>query len=194
MGFEEELSNLERDIQKLKVDYELYFMGDAKRPPEKLRYQVNKILVKLTNSHHANTQHKFRINSLMSRFNAFTRLWDRTMLQIEQGTYKPDQFKADMRVGRFSKDGGSVEMAKYRVPKRFQIDEDQVLEGKTKELYKTFIETRRVTGEDIEVSFDSFKKTIDNSRKSLSKKYGDKYEIKISIDKGKATVKGASKK
>lgn len=194
MKFEEQINILERDIKRLKMEYELYFTGDSKRPPETLRREVHQILMKLTGSPGVNTQQKFRVNSLMSRFNAFSRMWDRIMIQIEQGTYKPDQFKADMRVGRISKENGSVEMAKDRVPRRFQIDENEKLEGKTKELYKTFIETRRVTGENVGVSYDSFKKSIDNSRESLNKKYGRNYEIKISIDNGKATVKGAQKK
>jgi hypothetical protein len=195
MSFNEKLTVIENQVMQVKREYDLYFKGDARIPPIRLREKVQKALDKLAMEHRGNTQERFRFNALQSRFNAFARLWDRTMLQIEQGTYKPDQFKADLRLGGRGKDSKEAAGTDRSKGGRIQLPPDaKDVERKTRDLFKTFIEMRRVTGESVNLSYDSFKKSIDKNREVLKKKFGEKYEFKIAIEDGKAKVKGSAKK
>ena len=63
-----------------------------------------------------------------------------------------------------------------------------------KDLYWTYIETRRVTGESTDVPFDAFKTSLEKHQSLLKEKFGDQYEIKVVIEDGKTKVKGAGKK
>jgi hypothetical protein len=195
MSFNEKLSLVEKQVMQIKREYDLYFKGDARIPPLRLREKVQRVLDKMASEHIGNTQERFRLSALQNRFNAFARLWDRTMLQIEQGTYRPDIFKADLRMGRSAGDGKEAEGSKGGRTGRVQLpaDEDDI-ERKTRDLFKTFIEMRRVTGESVNLSYGSFKKSIDKNREVLKKRFGDKYEFKIAIEDGKAKVKGSGKK
>jgi hypothetical protein len=117
------------------------------------------------------------------------------MLQIEQGTYKPDLFKADKRVGKFIKEEGVVQPAQDRLPHLSHIRDDEEAEKRRlRDLYRTFIETRRVTRENVQVSFDAFRKSIEKQRQTLQDKFGAKFEFKVSIEDGKTKIKGVAKK
>ena len=109
MEFNDALIKLEAKLKELKRDYELYFKGDLRREPINDRARMTKAITKLLTMHVANTQLKFRAQTLSNSFHANCRYWDRVVLQIEAGTYRPDIFKADMRVGRFNPDTKEVE-------------------------------------------------------------------------------------
>src|SRR2546428_11090580 len=44
-----------------------------------------------------NTALKFKINALFAKLISFERMWDRTLREIEEGTYNRDVFKAKLR-------------------------------------------------------------------------------------------------
>lgn len=194
MKTDDRLTVIENDLKEMKHEYELFFTGETRIPPEKLRKKVQKEFNTLTNEHITNTHLRFRMQSLLARFNSYQRLWDRIMFQIDQGTYKPNQFKADLRVGTFDKESGVVKESTNRLPRRFQKEDNEVQEEKKlKNLYNTYIETRRVTKEKVEVPFELFKKSIENSRAILDKKFNSGYDFKVVIEDGKAKIKGVKK-
>ncbi len=194
MEYAEALDKIEARIRELKRDYELYFKGDLRREPilerEKLSDAINKALA----MHVPNTQLKFRAQSLSNSFIALCRYWARIVLQIETGTYRPDVFKADMRVGRINPDTKEVEQKRpsaEATPKPRPAPasaEDRQLRG----LYSQFIEARRVTGENTSISFDAFKQSVDKQRPLLEKKLGNRVRLKVVIEDGKVKIKGAA--
>ena len=194
MEVDDQLSDIEKKIAEIRKEYELFFAGDRRIPPERLRNQIRLALVKLASKGLTSTGRKFRLSSLTARFNSNCRYWDRIMMQIELGTYKPDKFKADIRVGTISKDSGKVEIAPDRVKKRFRLDKSAEAEDRDiKNLFNTFIEIRRVTGENVNIDYDSFRKSIVKNKEILKEKAGDNYEFKVLIENGKAKVKGKIK-
>ena len=64
MDLDEQLNVVENKIRDLKREYELYFSGEKRRPPELDRRKLQQVLGKLTTEHVANTKLKFRLNSL----------------------------------------------------------------------------------------------------------------------------------
>ena len=84
------LDELEQRIAKLKIAYEQYFMGHEKLEPVQDRQEITRIVRKLQTANTRNTALKFRLNSLNQRFLTFQNYWNRTLRQIENGTYKRD--------------------------------------------------------------------------------------------------------
>ena len=93
----EDLNELENNLKRLRIEYEQYFMGNMRRPPNVLLGKVQKVILRFSNSPPLNTRYKFRFNQLNARFQMFRQHWGRTMREIENGTYKRHRFKADLR-------------------------------------------------------------------------------------------------
>ncbi len=92
-----ECGDLEEELAALRVTYEQYFLGNERQSPvrahEDLRKRINKLKTGLVR----NTAVKFRIASLHNKFLTYERLWQRTLQEIEAGTYRRDLFKAKRR-------------------------------------------------------------------------------------------------
>jgi hypothetical protein len=88
------INQLEQRMTRLRSLYEQYFMGIERIPPHTLRKEVVRIVFQLEQAHVQNTAMKFRIRSLVQRFNSYKTYWNRTERQIEEGTYKRDRARA----------------------------------------------------------------------------------------------------
>jgi hypothetical protein len=90
----QECDAIEADLAALKVTYEQYFLGMERTPPTRTYEELKKRVERLKNSFVRNTGAKFRVAAVAAKFVSYERLWQRTLLEIENGTYKRDMFKA----------------------------------------------------------------------------------------------------
>ncbi len=93
---DEELKLLEIKLNQLKLDYEKYFIGTRPTEPGQLRSEIQKSIIKWSNTRITNSALRFKFNSLNGRYQAFKRQWDAILRQIEAGTYKRHVFKANL--------------------------------------------------------------------------------------------------
>lgn len=93
---DEELDELDQGLKRLRVEYDQFFLGILKRPPEVLQGRMQKIIVKYSNQILRKTHQKFRFNQLNSKFQIYRQQWGRTIRQIESGTYRGHRFKAKL--------------------------------------------------------------------------------------------------
>jgi hypothetical protein len=93
----QECDAIEAELAALKVSYEHYFMGIDRTPPTRTYEDLKKRLERLKNSFVRNTAAKFRVQAIHSKFVTYERLWQRTIQEIENGTYKRDVVKAKRR-------------------------------------------------------------------------------------------------
>ena len=82
---EEQLTRLEDDIRRLKIEFDIYFNGAAKRPPYDTKNRVETIIKRLGDDRTLNFAQRYRYNTLASRFTAFRELWRRTLQGREEG-------------------------------------------------------------------------------------------------------------
>lgn len=92
-----ELEVLDAGMSELKAHYEQYFLGVERQPPNKAHAEVRQSLSKLRTGYVRSAVLKFRIQSLQQRFMTYERLWQRTLSEMENGTYRRDLFKARRR-------------------------------------------------------------------------------------------------
>ena len=100
MDVEEELFDLERKVKQLRLDYERYFLGTRPRAPSQLRSEVDKKIVIFSNAPIRNTALRFKLNSIVSRYQAFRRQWEEPLRKIDAGTYERHRFKAGLQQDR----------------------------------------------------------------------------------------------
>jgi hypothetical protein len=82
---DEELADLEHKIQRLKIEYDQFFMGALRREPSLLKSEVQRVITKYVNEPPRNSMQKFKINTLTSKFQALRSLWGRTLREMEAG-------------------------------------------------------------------------------------------------------------
>jgi len=182
--FAEELTELDEAIQNLQVLYEKYFLGIDRRPPDEERKRISKKARELRESLVKNTALKFKINTLFAKLLSFERMWDRTLREIEDGTYKRDVFKAKLRMRE-------RDAAPASKPAGAAAGAPQIPEEKLRRLYDTFMVARRRCGEATDgISFDSVASRIRAQVPQLMQKHKAKnIEFKVVIKGGKAVLK-----
>jgi hypothetical protein len=82
---DEQLARLEEDIRRLKVEFDIYFNGGAKRPPYDTKSRVETLIKRLGDERTLNFAQRYHYNSLAARFTSFMQLWRRTMQEREEG-------------------------------------------------------------------------------------------------------------
>src|SRR5277367_4707862 len=92
-----ELEELDTALAELKAHYEQYFLGVERQPPNPAYAEVRARLAKLRTGYVRSAVLKFRIQALQQRFTTYDRLWQRTLQEMENGTYRRDLFKARRR-------------------------------------------------------------------------------------------------
>ena len=182
--FAEELTELDEAIQSLHVLYEKYFLGIDRRPPEQERKRVSQKAREMRNAMIRNTALKFKINTLFAKLISFERMWDRTLREIEDGTYKRDVFKAGMR----KKDRDSDEATPTR-PARNAAPE--ISDANLRRLYDTYLVAKKRCGESTAgMTFDAVASRIRAQVPDLMQKHKAKnIEFKVVIKGGKAILK-----
>jgi hypothetical protein len=113
-------AELEAELHELKAQYEQYFLGLERHPPTRRHEQLKKAIQELRTTVIRQTAAKFRVATLAQKLTTYERLWDRTIKEIEAGTYVRDLFKA--RLHRKARDERKKPSAP--VDDDFPIDED----------------------------------------------------------------------
>jgi hypothetical protein len=85
MSIDDMLMRLEDDVRKLKVEFDIYFNGSAKRPPYDTKGRVETLMKRLGDERNFTYAQRYRYNSIVARYTAFRDLWRRTMQEREEG-------------------------------------------------------------------------------------------------------------
>jgi hypothetical protein len=84
--FDEELSQLERDIRQLKVEYDMFFGGGRKRPPTEVEWRIE-LLVKRYSERGGELSfgQRFRFNNLVQNYAKYKDIFRKRMAKREEG-------------------------------------------------------------------------------------------------------------
>jgi hypothetical protein len=76
---DQQLVRLEEDIRKLKIEFDIYFNGGAKRPPLESRARLDAYVKRISDNRNLSYAQRYHFNSLVSRFTSYRELWRRTL-------------------------------------------------------------------------------------------------------------------
>src|SRR5580765_9074970 len=82
---EDQLARIEDDIRRLKVEFDIYFNGAAKRPPYDTKLRLESRLTRLSDDRTLNFAQRYHLNSIQTRYVSFRQLWRRTIQEREEG-------------------------------------------------------------------------------------------------------------
>ena len=93
------LEELELRLERLRALYEQYFMGLEKIEPQIARKDVDRRIYVLRREKIRNTAKRFKLQTIIQRYNTFQQYWQRICREIENGTYKRHLLKAQKTTG-----------------------------------------------------------------------------------------------
>ncbi|MCA1664787.1 MAG: hypothetical protein LC659_11045 [Myxococcales bacterium] len=96
----EVLKELELKIERLKTLYEQYFMGIEKMEPQVARKEVTRTMLTLQQQYIRNTAMRFKFNTMLQKWQIYITYWNRTLREIENGTYIRHLAKAKRKAER----------------------------------------------------------------------------------------------
>lgn len=92
------LDKLEHDLKDLEIAYEKYFLGTEKRAPDQERQKFTLSMRKTITYYIPQTDLRFRLQSITSRFNSYCGYWDRILRLIDEGRYERHTSKIQRNV------------------------------------------------------------------------------------------------
>lgn len=180
---EDEIKILEIKLGQLKLDYEKYFLGTRPTEPVMPRAEVQKTIIRFSNTRITNTALRFKFNSLNGRYQAFKRQWDSTLRQIEAGTYKRHLFKADLR----DRERELSTQTKGSRPSGKSGGQDT-------DIFESYRDAMLATGQDASgLTRAKLQSAINKQEAELKKKLGcEKVNFKVVVQNGKVRLKAAA--
>ena len=89
-GIEARLGEMEKKMDRLRSMYESYFMGMERVPPNTPRREMNRMMLEMQQVVIGNSSLRFRFQSLSQKWVLQVTYWNRTMREIEAGTFRRD--------------------------------------------------------------------------------------------------------
>lgn len=177
---DEMLVRLEEDIRRLKVEFDIYFNGAAKRPPYDTKMRVETLVKRLGDDRALTFAQRYRYNSLAARYNAFRDLWRRTMQGREEG--RDPVSAARVHIKEHSLEEPAISYV--------CLDANREVET-VKNLYDALVEAKRRCGESTaDLSFPRFHRLIASKADGLKEKLGcEKVRFSVSVEDGHVSFK-----
>lgn len=76
---EQQLTRMEDDIRKLKVEFDIYFNGATKRPPLEQRARLESFIKRISDNRSLSYAQRYHFNTLVARFTSYRELWRRML-------------------------------------------------------------------------------------------------------------------
>lgn len=203
LQFTEQLDALERKIHLMKVEYDKYFMGILKKPPAKEYDELATVVRNMGKATIRNTAHNFRYQTLKARFVTYDQYWQRILKQIEDGTFKRDQFRYSLKVKEQEEQKKLTEAQKAEEARKQeeQKREEQKAARELKDtvtdprrlqgLFQEFLTTRQKCNERTDnVVYDKMVEFMQAQTNQIKQKYQCKaVEFQVVVDGGKTKLK-----
>jgi hypothetical protein len=94
------ISELQKKFDRLKVLYEQFFMGIERIEPLTLRKEITRAIMGLQGVHLRNSTLRFKVATLIQKWNIYQSYWNRTLRDIELGRYERHVVTARKRAER----------------------------------------------------------------------------------------------
>lgn len=76
---EQQLTRMEDDIRKLKIEFDIYFNGGTKRPPLEQRARLESFIKRIADNRTLTYAQRYHFNTMVARFTSYRELWRRML-------------------------------------------------------------------------------------------------------------------
>jgi hypothetical protein len=178
---DDQLTRLEDDIRRLKIEFDIFFNGASRRPPYDTKGRVETVIKRLGDDRTLTFAQRYRYNALVARYNSFRDLWRRTMQGREEGRDAASAARANAK----------QEAAEHFNKATFVCADAGREVELVKDLYSALLEAKKACGESTEdFSFPRFHRLIASKAETLKEKLGcDRVSFSVEVDGGHVSFK-----
>ena len=182
---DQQLTRLEDDIRHLRIEFDIFFNGGAKRPPYDTKGRVETLLKRLGDDRTLTYAQRYRYTSLASRYNAFRDLWRRTMQGREEGRDAASAARASAH--REAAETKVEPVSVVCIDAHHEVD-------LVKDLYNSLIEAKRHCGEPTEdLSFPKFHRLVASKVDGIKQQRGcDRVRFSVAVENGHVSFKAGA--
>ena len=179
MELEQKIQMLERDLREQVKNWERYFAGRLRVPPEVERERFAQRLRMLAEQTFTRRADQFRVEQLQHRFMSYSQNWNRMLRDREEGRLPsaPATPSASTQPHIEEANGPTVTSV------------DQAGRGS---LYDRYVGAKRQLGLDVRLGRAEFDRQLEQQRTELEEKLGRQVQFEVRVESGK--VKLAARK
>ncbi len=216
MTIDEELTVLESQLRRLKIEYEVYFSNPTKRPPTDIEWKVLSLLRKFSDGGRMSFSQRFRYNEMAQRYAVYSDLWRKKGRIREEGYRRPQDALlsvSGVRVQEHEPEhkvygvghaaaGAAAATAPATVqaasaakePLRVECSDARAEQDKVATLYKALSEAKKNAGEAVSGNMESFSSFVQKKTDQIRKQYGcQAVEYSVEMEGGQVRLKAKAK-
>lgn len=180
MTIDEELSKLDDNLRRLKIEYEVYFNGGSPRPPMDTVNRVEHAIKKYTSdASKLNFSQRFKFTQLVQKYAVNNDMWRKKLRAKEEGR------------GQFAGQQRRVEATAADGSARIVCKDPEKEKDKVDLLLKAMVEAKRKVGERVDnIDPVAFTKFVREKTRQIKDSLGcDKVQFSVSVEDGKVKFK-----
>lgn len=202
MTVDEELTLLETQLRRLKIEYEIFFSNPQKRPPTDVEWKVLTLLRKFSDGGRMNFTQRFRYNEMAQRYAVYSDLWRKKGRIREEGYRRPQDALLSVQGVRLEEHeakhktyGVHHESAdESSAPFTVRCAEPSAETENVEKLFVALTEAKKKAGEKVSGSLSSFKSFVEKKTHEIRKQHGcPKVEYSVEVEDGKVKLRARAK-
>ncbi len=206
MTIDEELTLLESQLRRLKIEYEIYFSNPSKKPPTDIEWKVLSLLRKFSDGARMNISQRFRYNELAQRYAIYSDLWRKKGRIREEGYRRPqdallsvqgvraEQHESEHKVYGVSQAALAAVATAENSSIRVECSDARAEKDQVARLYQALTEAKKKAGENISGNLDSFSSFVQKKTDQIRKQYNcPSVEFTVEMDNGQVRLKAKAK-
>ena len=199
MNTDEELTSLDDNLRRLKIEYDIYFGGGSKKPPAEIEWRVQSLMKKYSDGSKLSFAQRFRFNTMQQRYALFSALWQQKLKIKEEGYRRPQDAILGIQGLRVEEQHAAEQALKQAASAKSQpfsmacsdVDADA---GKVESLYRALADARKQAGDNGTGSMESFKNFVRQKTMQIRKEYKcDAVEYSVEMKDGQVRLKAKPK-
>jgi len=208
---DEELTLLDSQLRRLKIEYEIFFSNPTKRPPTDIEWKVLSLLRKFSDGGRMNFSQRYRYNEIAQRYAVYSDLWRKKSRIREEGYRRPQDALLSVQGVRVTEDehkdahhpvygvsqaaaavaaaGKSTSAPHFTLHNVDQAERDQV-----ERLYNVLVAAKKKAGENVSGNLDSFTTFVQKKTEQIKKQYHcQDVEYSVELAEGHVKLKAKAK-
>jgi vacuolar-type H+-ATPase subunit I/STV1 len=183
MGFERELAELQRAIERVNHEYSAFLYGTAARAPVESRRQVEAMVRRLNSVEMEAAEERYRFATLQAHFNALAERWQRQQAEKEEGKRPGFYATFSGAAERPRHDPNAERPGSVHTTGRPEAEPDR-------ELFERYRGAKKAMGEDVSgFDYRQFAENLERERQKIREKTGtEDFEFDVKDSDGRVRL------
>jgi hypothetical protein len=192
---DEDLSQIEKDIRQLKIEYDQFFGGGRKRPPTEIEWRIDLLMKRYAErGGELKSAQRFRFNNLLQTYAKYKDIFRKKFQLKEEGKIQrhfgaaAKAIEAE-RAAKEAQEQASAAKGDASKPFRITCSEPERETEKVEQIYQAFLQAKQRAGEETgKLSRASFNAFVLKKTKELQKQKNCR-EVEYVVETVKGEVK-----